>query len=424
MKKYQVVDVFRPNTMPSYTYINRQERQGVTYETKLKRALYKVGSLIVISGGSKTGKTVLYRKIVPADKLVELSGAQIDSPEDFWRQIAESLRIPDEFSMAYSSQETGGDRKSASGRASLLSVLTTSLQKEVSKGESHGENITQKVMRNNTIVMKSLIAGGFVLVIDDFHYINRETQLYLSRILKAELFNGLKVILLTLPHRADDAIKRNPDLIGRTVYINLRPWTREELAQIARKGFDLLRVPVAEEHIHSLAQESALSPLLMQENCYHLALRVVEEHEALSMETVEAAFADTVQEYQGYQEHVRSMCRGPVKGRSRRKEYTLRDGRRCDTYGLFLLCLSTDPPVLQLTAEEIHSRMAQLLREGEKAPAGMNLANVAKHCESIIQASVPELDTLAWKNGTLYILDPFLLFYLRWDEAWRDDAIR
>ena len=60
MKKYQVADVFRPNTMPLYTYINRQEKRGTTYETKLKRALQKVGSLIAISGGSKTGKTVLY----------------------------------------------------------------------------------------------------------------------------------------------------------------------------------------------------------------------------------------------------------------------------------------------------------------------------------------------------------------------------
>lgn len=49
MKKYRVAEVFRPNTMPSYTYINRQEKRGTTYETRLKRALQKVGSLIAIS---------------------------------------------------------------------------------------------------------------------------------------------------------------------------------------------------------------------------------------------------------------------------------------------------------------------------------------------------------------------------------------
>lgn len=83
MKECHVVDVFRPNTMPSYTYINRQEKRGTTYEAKLRRALQKVGSLIVISGGSMTGKTVLYRKVVPGEKIIELSGAHINSVEDF-----------------------------------------------------------------------------------------------------------------------------------------------------------------------------------------------------------------------------------------------------------------------------------------------------------------------------------------------------
>ena len=36
MKKYRVAEVFRPNTMPSYTYINRQEKRGTTYEINLK----------------------------------------------------------------------------------------------------------------------------------------------------------------------------------------------------------------------------------------------------------------------------------------------------------------------------------------------------------------------------------------------------
>ncbi len=424
MKKYQVAEVFRPNTMPSYTYINRQEKRGTTYEAKLKRALQKVGSLIAISGGSKTGKTVLYRKVVPEDKLIELSGAQINSVEDFWQQIAENLRIPDELSMAYSSQENKSGKVAANGKTSIWAMITATLSGEFSKGTNQGETITQKIMRNNTLVLKALIAGDFVLVIDDFHYINLETQLYLSRILKAELFNGLKVILLTLPHRADDAIKRNPDLIGRTVFINLLPWTKEELEQIARKGFDLLKIPVPDEQIAHIVRESALSPQLMQENCYNLAIRIKEEHEEVSMDAVHRAFGDTVEAYQHYKENVQRMCEGPVKGRSRRKEYHLKDGRHCDTYGLFLLSLSIDPPMMKLTASEIHERMTEILANGEAAPNGMNLANVVKHSESIIKSSVPALDTLEWQNSTLYILDPFLLFYLRWDEEWKQDAIK
>ena len=424
MDKYRVADVFRPNTMPSYTYINRQEKQGTTYETKLRRALQKTGSLIAISGGSKTGKTVLYRKVVPEEKLVELSGAQINSIEDFWQQIAESLHIPDEISVAASSQENKNSKAATNGKASILSMLTASITGEIGKGTSYGESITRKVVRNNTLILKTLIAEDFVLVIDDFHYINAETQLYLSRILKAELFNGLKVIILTLPHRADDAIKRNPDLIGRTVFIQLLPWTKDELEQIAHKGFDLLEMPMPDEQIAHIVRESALSPQLMQENCYNLAMRIKEDGEAISIDTVRRAFGDTVEAYQHYKENVQRMWEGPAKGRSRRKEYTLKNNLRCDIYGLFLLSLSIDPPMMKLTSTEIHERMTRILRDGEDAPNGMNLANVVKHSEHIIKESVPALDTLEWQNSTLYILDPFLLFYLRWDEDWKHNAMR
>lgn len=162
----------------------------------------------------------------------------------------------------------------------------------------------------------------------------------------------------------------------------------------------------------------------MQENCYNLAMRIKEEHEEISMDTVHRAFGDTVEAYQHYKENVRRMWEGPAKGRSRRKEYHLKDERHCDTYGLFLLSLSIDPPMMKLTASEIHERMTEILETGEAAPNGMNLANVVKHSESIIKSSVPALDTLEWQNSTLYILDPFLLFYLRWDEEWQQDAIK
>ena len=46
-------------------------------------------------------------------------------------------------------------------------------------------------------------------------------QLYIVRILKTALFNGLKAILLSLPHRVDDAIRHNPDLIGKTTFIEI-----------------------------------------------------------------------------------------------------------------------------------------------------------------------------------------------------------
>ena len=98
MQKIKISDVFRPGSMPSYTYINRlATANGVTYESKLKKALARTGNLVLIIGGTKTGKTVLCNKVVPHEKIVRLSGSHIRTDEDFWKYTAEALEIPDEI---------------------------------------------------------------------------------------------------------------------------------------------------------------------------------------------------------------------------------------------------------------------------------------------------------------------------------------
>lgn len=72
----------------------------------------------------------------------------------------------------------------------------------------------------------------------------------------------------------------------------------------------------------------------------------------------------------------------------------------------------------------IRERWSSLLgrqnRENQdKIPTTLNIVNSVKHIEDIIKGKVPSLDTVEWKDGCLYILDPFLLFYLRWGSVWR-----
>ncbi len=81
MSSYSVVDIYRPRTMPSYTYINRTAgSDGVTYEAKLRRALSSPGTLVSITGASKTGKTVCTarssRKAAPSPSAERKSSGQ------------------------------------------------------------------------------------------------------------------------------------------------------------------------------------------------------------------------------------------------------------------------------------------------------------------------------------------------------------
>ena len=418
--KIQLADVFTPGSMPDHTYINRSsEENGVTYEARLEKALMKKGNLISITGGTKTGKSVLCNKVVGAGQCVVINGSEVNKPEDFWQYIAEALEIPEEIQVSLSQQESEGMKFAASAKATLFNLLSTGITAGQDNTQTSGQNTVKKLRRSNALIMNVLIKSGITLVIDDFHYIDKETQLYLARILKAQIFHGLRAVLLSLPHRADEAIRLNPDLIGRVSFIELAPWSRSDLEQIGRKGFDLLGMEISDDALDMLASESALSPQLMQENCFNLAFAMITEDHAITIEDVRAAFRDTVTEYKHYQDVVARILEGPSKGRSRRRVYKTKDGREGDIYDIFLLGISDDPPLLKFSLEEIQRRIKKIIAEDEAMPAPLNLSKTAKNVEKIVKEAMPNADTFDWKDGELYILDPFLLFYLRWDRAWK-----
>lgn len=270
-------------------------------------------------------------------------------------------------------------------------------------------------------MMRNLIQEGKVLVIDDFHYIEPEVQQYIARTLKTELFHGLKAVILTLPHRSDDAIRLNPDLIGRTTVIDIAPWSLDELKKIAEKGFALLSFPITPDAIETLARESIASPQLMQENCLSLAEEAREENLSdVTAGLLQRAFSMTAMNYEYYRQPLQTALKGPAQGRKQRKKYALKKGQHVDGYKLLLLSISKDPPELSFSVEDIKQRILDLLADSPGAALStLYISNIVNHIEKSFQKFLPQLDTIEWKDKTLYILDPFLLFYLRWDTAWK-----
>ena len=55
--------------------------------------------------------------------------------------------------------------------------------------------------------------------------------------LKDAIRRGFKAIVVSLPHRADEAIRRNADLSGRLSMINMESWEVNDLKEIAKIGF-------------------------------------------------------------------------------------------------------------------------------------------------------------------------------------------
>lgn len=415
-------DVFKPNALPDHTYVDRRiDEYGDTYTEQLQKALLNPGTLIAITGASKSGKTVLCHKAI-RNTIIDLSASQIESREDFWNQIGEQLELPDEVQIKTSQSENDVEKTQITGELSIkIAKINISAGKD--NTGSKGNEIYHRILRSQSSMMKYIIDNDFVLVIDDFHYASEDIQLYIARTIKTYLINGLKVIILSLPHRADDAIRLNPDLIGRTSFIEIAPWSIDELKEIGLKGFPLLNIAIDDVVLEHMAVESISSPQLMQDICFNLAYRM-EKNDAtkVSREMVAVALRETVKKHKQVYSHVlKAALEGPAQGKNKRTHYLLKNGRQVDIYMLLLISISSDPPELSLPVQEIQRRFSNLLAENNaKQPRSIDISNVVKNIKNIMKERAKNLDTIDWKAKTLYILDSFLLFYLRCSDDWKN----
>lgn len=415
-------DVFKPNALPDHTYVDRRiDEYGDTYTEQLQKALLNPGTLIAITGASKSGKTVLCHKAI-RNTIIDLSASQIESREDFWNQIGEQLGLPDEVQIKTSQSENDVKKNQITGELSInFAKLNISAGKD--NTGSKGNEISHRILRSQSSMMKYIIDNDFVLVIDDFHYASEDIQLYIARTIKTYLINGLKVIILSLPHRADDAIRLNPDLIGRTSFIEIAPWSIDELKEIGLKGFPLLNIAIDDVVLEHMAVESISSPQLMQDICFNLAYRM-EKNDAtkVSREMVAVALRETVKKHKQVYSHVlKAALEGPAQGKNKRTHYLLKNGRQVDIYMLLLISISSDPPELSLYVQEIQRRFSNLLAENNvKQPRSIDISNAVKNIKNIMKERAKNLDTIDWKAKTLYILDSFLLFYLRCSDDWKN----
>ncbi|WP_210528350.1 hypothetical protein [Rubellimicrobium arenae] len=87
----KVYEVFTPNDIPTVTYVDRAAHQ---LEQKLID-FYETPNLVIsIAGPSKSGKTVLIKKVVPDDHLITVRGASIERAEDLWNRVLDWMGAP------------------------------------------------------------------------------------------------------------------------------------------------------------------------------------------------------------------------------------------------------------------------------------------------------------------------------------------
>ena len=378
-------EVFKPGTYPEMTYVSRESKgTKYTYEERLQQSLAIDGYLTYIVGPSKIGKTVLCEKVIGAANMVCMSGNDFSKEKDFWSGIGKKVGI---------SMEAAVSEESAA----------------FSETEQKSITVTKNYFVTKDKVIDYFKKNDKVLVLDDFHYAPPEIQYDIACQLKEVIRMGFKAVVVSLPYRSDDAIRLNPDLTGRILVIEIEPWKTEELEEIAKKGFGKLQIQVGQSLIARMAKESIHSPQLMQSICLNIGL-LPDSSDTITDEVIEESCRFTCMNLP-YGDVVRVLKAGPSTRGQQRLQYTLSDGSKRDIYGLILKVLSDNPPLVELSIEELMERIKN------SAPENMittkKVRDSLKNWQKLLETLGSLYQVLEWKDDTIHVLDNMFLFYIR-----------
>jgi hypothetical protein len=406
---YLARDVFVPGGRPTVTY---QARTGL--EKQLRDQLdYGDHGILSVSGPTKTGKTVLVRQVV--EDAVFLEGGQIDSFESFCHSILDHFSVPTEFERSISEEDTDGTDRAIKGSAAVLSV-----DYRRQNSEKTSTTVSTKQSRSpNIATSEALAGGGKPLVIDDFHYVEPSLQLNIVRFLKSLVFDGLTVVLVSVPHRAYDAVRVEREMTGRVTVVEVGFWSNDDLMSIARTGFDALNAADLHELVaHQLVEQTFSSPHLMQQFC----LGVCKENSIPGTLTYRQNLSEPTDGwpsfYRGFASSASKFAFDRLARGGRQRQDRLRreltDGRIVDIYGLVLEAIARTGPTVSIKYETLRAEMRNLIKGVQ--PQRNQITQVLEKMSEIARTSIEGEPVVDWVPGddVLHISDPYFAYYLRW----------
>lgn len=404
-------DVFTPGGLPSVTYVDRDH---LKLEDKLADVLARGFAFTVVTGPTKSGKSVLCKKVLERGNLVTVDGGQVRSESDFWANISHRLNLPTSKTNASGETESATFGNEASINAAVI-------QAKGSKSTTKtGSQTTTRLYNHSPIlgVIEKLIQSKTSLMVDDFHYIDPQVQRAIIQSLKSAVFEGVAVFLLAVPHRAFDPLTVENEVEGRFKHVPIPNWSLDDLLLIPERGFQALNVEVSRETQRRICQDSFGNPLLVQEICSEFCLQNgVRQRQGQQKKLDETLLETTYQdmaESKGFPTF-QKLKMGPEKRRSRQLR-VMRHGGEEDIYTALLAAIARLGPRTETRLDDIRSSLKGAISEKASVPSKAETLSALSSMAMVARASAqgePPLDWVA-EEGKLVITDPFLLFYLKW----------
>ena len=407
-------DVFVPGGFPTYTYNPRDERR---LQNKLKSTENNLCKLMMVTGPTKSGKTVLVDKVFPREESIWIDGGSVSNEDMFWEQILEAL---DEYTETgveenESTEVDGGGKVSAS--IPLIGSATMGGDVKASTGSIYRK---RRAVSTKTKAIQILEEEKIPLIVDDFHYIDKQTQKQIVRALKAPIMRGVPVICIAIPNRKFDVIEVEREMTGRIDTIEMPTWSDSELQSIASKGFEALNVEIAPSIIQSLSEEAFGSPFLIQDFCKEICeAQGIQRRQTLPQvipDSFDASHVFTDVAENSGRSMFKKIERGP-RQRKDRKERKLKNGEIVDIYGVVMAGFKDLKPNTEtIPFESLRAHIRNVI--DDTLPQHGEISRVLEKIAEISYSDSSSTPVIDWQkeDDLITITDPFFSFFLRWNK--------
>ncbi|WP_336801827.1 hemagglutinin repeat-containing protein [Kaistia sp. MMO-174] len=410
----KITEIFTPFDTPTVTYVERGEHK---FEARLRDA-YDIPKMVLsLSGPSKSGKTVLVKKVVPEENIITISGASLSTADDLWIKALRWMDVPSTTAKSTEQASSKSLSGSVNSGVSFLAKAEVTAGGELAKSTGSSEVSTYEYVSMEDVA-REIAGSDYVVFIDDFHYIRPELRSDVGRQIKAAAEAGIRIFTASVPHRSDDVVRSNPELRGRVVALDLPYWSEHELSQIAEKGFAELKVSLGDGIYRRLAAEAFGSPQLMQSICLSLCQVLGYRSPLTELMTLndlpDGAFNDAMlatSSFADFSKLVSALHIGAKTRGTERKIHSFSDATKGDVYRAVLLAITLEPASLSLPYDEILSRVKGICI-GD-APVGSSINSSLEQMVAIGEDISPGTNPIAWDGDRLDITDPYFLFYLR-----------
>jgi hypothetical protein len=414
-KQLRMTKVFIPGGFPKITYIARKEKQ---LEDRVASAQDYLAKLIVVTGATKSGKTVLVDRVFPQDSAVWVDGGAISDENSFWELVVEKANLFTEKECIEQDTQLSAVEVEGSVEGNIFVAKGSA----TTKGTVGVENISGKNLRRSVTpkvaAVSMLQSSEIPLIVDDFHYIDKKIQKSIVRALKAPIMHGLPVVFIAIPNRKYDAVEVEREMTGRIENIEMPIWEEDELKSIAVQGFSALNVRVRLSLINRLSWSAYGSPFLMQEFCRSLCEKCeIEEYregEQYISDNIDVAeiFVE-IAEHSG-RSIFNKLKRGP-RARSDRKKRLLKSGEQTDIYGVVMEGFKElKPGVESMPYELLRNNIREVL--SETPPKKNEISRVLDQIAKISYTDTSSTPVIDWQrdDNMITITDPFFAFFLKW----------